>query len=345
MNRRHADHATYVYGAGILLNHLQALQKEMEGVRQARDIEYVHRMRVASRRLRSDLELFGDCLPAKKFIHWEKHVKTITHALGAARDTDVQIELLTQLDKNLEDVHNRPGLHRLRLRLQQRRAKLQVKVQTTLDAFEDSQAMVDMEGRLQPVAAMREQVYLYTPALYQRGFNAITSHLNEFLALESCLEQPEKIAELHAMRIAAKKLRYVLEAFAPLYEGELKQTLQAMRQIQDELGEIHDSDIWSDFLPGFIEKERQRTLAYFGHTRSMKRLDPGLLFFLHNRQENRITKFSQFVSYWQQLKDQSLWVELRKLIQVPFDISEARDKMEQNVITQPTNIVGADVSE
>jgi CHAD domain-containing protein len=345
MNRQHADHATSVYGAGILLNHLQALQKEMEGVRQAKDIEYVHRMRVASRRLRSDLELFGDCLPAKKFIHWENQVKTITCALGAARDTDVQIELITQLDLNLEDVRNRPGLHRLRLRLQQRRGKLQAKVQTTLDAFEDSQTMVDMECRLQPIAAMREQVYLYTPALYQRGFNAITSHLNEFLALESCLEQPEKIAELHAMRIAAKKLRYILEAFAPLYEGELKQTLQAMRQIQDELGEIHDCDVWSDFLPGFIEKESQRTLAYFGHTRSMRRLEPGLLYFLHNRQENRITRFGGFVSYWQELKDQRLWLELRKLIQVPFDIGEARDKVEQNATAQPTSIVGANVSE
>ena len=345
MNRRRADHATYVYGAGILLTHLQALQKEMEGVRQARDIEYVHRMRVASRRLRSDLELFGDCLPAKKFIHWEKQVKTITHALGAARDTDVQIELINQLDLTLEDVANRPGLHRLRLRLQQRRTKLQGKVQTTLDAFEDDQTMGDMENRLQPIAAMREQVYLYTPALYRRGFDAITAHLNEFLALEYCLAQPGKIAELHAMRITAKKLRYVLEAFAPLFEGELKETLQAMRQIQDALGEIHDSDLWSTFLPGFIEKERQRTQEYYGHTRWMKRLEPGLLFFMRNRQENRIARFDQFVIYWQELKDQGLWPELRKLIQVPFDVGEAREKMQQNVITPPTSIVGADLSE
>jgi CHAD domain-containing protein len=335
--RRQADKAIGVYGAGVLLAHLRALQGELEGVRQARDIEYIHRMRVASRRLRSALELFGDCLPAKKTARWEPQVRAITRALGSARDTDVQIDLLVKVDAGLEDLTLHPGIRRLLLRLRQRRAKIQNQVLIALDAIEDNHTISEMEARLVPMAAMQERVYLFVPALYLRGFKAITTHLNDLLAYEPFIDQPERVEELHAMRIAAKKLRYVLETFAPLYEGEFKETLLTMRNIQDLLGEIHDSDFWTTYLPGFIEKERLLTQKYFGHTRPMKRLESGLLYFLHNRQENRSQKYEQFKTFWQELKDHNLWPELHKIIQVPFDITAARQNLAQAVVVPPVN--------
>jgi hypothetical protein len=90
-------------------------------------------------------------------------------------------------------------------------------------------------------------------------------------------------------------------------------------------------------LPGFIEKERLLTQKYFGHTRPMKRLESGLLYFLHNRQENRSQKYEQFKTFWQELKDHNLWPELHKIIQVPFDITAARQNLAQAVVVPPVN--------
>ncbi|MFQ6042085.1 MAG: CHAD domain-containing protein, partial [Candidatus Poribacteria bacterium] len=58
---------------------------------EADDIEYVHRMRVASRRLRSGFALFEECFPPKRLKRWRKQIRRVTRALGDARYTDVQI--------------------------------------------------------------------------------------------------------------------------------------------------------------------------------------------------------------------------------------------------------------
>ncbi len=68
------------------------------------------------------------------------------------------------------------------------------------------------------------------------------------------------------MRIAGKHLRYTLEIFAPIYNQALIPYLQVMKEVQDQLGEIHDDDVWIEWLPKFIEKERSRTENYFGTT-------------------------------------------------------------------------------
>ncbi len=76
---------------------LDAFLGEIDGVRSGRDIEHIHRMRVASRRLRAALPLFKSCFPKEKFRKWMPELQKITRALGDARDTDVQIAFLLRL--------------------------------------------------------------------------------------------------------------------------------------------------------------------------------------------------------------------------------------------------------
>jgi len=65
-----------------------------EGVLDVDDIEPLHDMRVATRRLRAALEVFEACFPRKRFRKALKRVKALADALGERRDRDVEIEFL-----------------------------------------------------------------------------------------------------------------------------------------------------------------------------------------------------------------------------------------------------------
>ena len=92
-----------------------------EGVLDTRDIERVHDMRVASRRLRAVLEIFEPCFPRAEFKGVLRDVKQLADALGARRDPDVHIDSLQAFSKALVPA-NRPGIARLVEELRRRQA-------------------------------------------------------------------------------------------------------------------------------------------------------------------------------------------------------------------------------
>jgi CHAD domain-containing protein len=65
------------------------------GVLDVGEIERLHDMRVATRRLRAALEVFAACFPAKRHRKALKRVKALSDALGERRDRDVAIEFLS----------------------------------------------------------------------------------------------------------------------------------------------------------------------------------------------------------------------------------------------------------
>jgi CHAD domain-containing protein len=71
--------------------------KQADGVLDLGEVERVHDMRVAIRRLRAALEVFEDCFPRKRHRKALKKVKALADALGERRDADVEIELLEGL--------------------------------------------------------------------------------------------------------------------------------------------------------------------------------------------------------------------------------------------------------
>jgi CHAD domain-containing protein len=70
------------------------LADQAQGVLDTGDIERVHDMRVATRRLRAALEIFEPCFPAKPYDQALGEVKRIADALGERRDRDVAIAAL-----------------------------------------------------------------------------------------------------------------------------------------------------------------------------------------------------------------------------------------------------------
>jgi hypothetical protein len=67
-----------------------------EGVLDMRDIERVHAMRVATRRLRAVLEIYEPCFPREELGPVLREVKTLADALGERRDPDVELLALEQ---------------------------------------------------------------------------------------------------------------------------------------------------------------------------------------------------------------------------------------------------------
>jgi len=338
------DDGFCVFGAVSINRHMQALMGEIEGVRIAEDIEFIHRMRVASRRLRSALPIFKSCFGGKEYQSWLKQIKAITRALGAARDTDVQIALLENYYADLPSPVYQQGIRRLLLRLRQKREKLQDPVLEALDGLQKKGTLQAMGNRLGPLVERKDQVYLYTPYLYLTGYNHISQRLQDFFAYEPYVELPECVAELHAMRIAAKQLRYTLEVFSPLYPGELKANLQVVRKCQEMLGDIHDSDVWLVFLPAFMDQEQCLTEEFYGHTRYFRRLVPGLQAFEENRERAREKQYAAFVAYWQKNRLQNSWQSLLDAIRIPFHLGES--PAPQPTVSSETEVganpVGAD---
>ena len=315
--------AINVYGAKIIYEHLSAMQAEVQGVLTSEDIEYVHRMRVATRRLRSSLAIFSDSFPKKDYRQFLKDIRAVTKALGAARDLDVQLELLEQLHPQFADPKLAPGVNRLQLRLKQHRQDAQNQVIKAMKTLEDDETLRRIARWAAPWLEKAENIYLYSPALFERAFSSIKTRLQETLEFDQPVRVETNVAELHAMRISAKHLRYTMEVFESLYGEEIKSLINLSKKLQDLLGSIHDADVWMDMIPSFIKEEKQRIITYFGHNRPLRRLLPGLRAFAANRERSRVEDYRAFLQLWDKTLQDGVWEKLDMLINAPLNVGEA----------------------
>lgn len=307
------------HGAQTLLKYLNAMMGLIDGVRQNEDIECVHRMRVASRRLRSLLPLFIDCLPPKQSGRWRRQLRRVTRALGNARDADVQIVCVQEALDACGDDRLRPGLERLLLRFRQQRQAMQEPLVSTLERLTSRRHVSRMEMTLRYLLAT-SQLYASpksAPHTYRRSREAILRRLQAVLAAAATIRGPQSGAELHATRIAVKRLRYTLQAFAPLYADTLNEAIRTARRLQDVLGNLHDCDVWVEALPQFLKEEKARTLAYFGDAEPFEALVPGVMALRDQRQQRRGKYYEQFEALWRRTQDKDVWGQLCRTLDAP----------------------------
>jgi CHAD domain-containing protein len=313
------DESVGPYAAKAVLRRTRPLRREAAGVRAA-EAEPIHRLRVATRRLATTLALFADQFPRKRARTWRKRLRRLRRALGKARDLDVQAAFLAEFLRQsheflggLAEVEHRPGIERLLASVRRRRSARQRKVVRALDRFESRGVAADLKR----AAKLLRSSGRWSPAggavLRRRARAAILQRLEDLLALEPALGRPSSAAEHHAMRIAAKRLRYTLEVFRPLYGPAAAAFVAAARQAQSRLGEIHDGDVWVAFLPRFLRQEETRLAARPDGARRAARLRPGLEFLQDERRRARQRLFKDFVAYWQKLRRDRLWERLVEL--------------------------------
>jgi len=317
------DASYQLLAARYVRRQTRQLVGQFDGVRNADDIEFVHRARVASRRLRAALGIFRECFARKKVKRWRKRIRQVTEGLGAARDKDVQIEFVRGVLAGLEDKACRPGIARLLLRLQQGRRAIQPKAVEAIDRFQKSGVADEMLAAAKGILSKlkRRDVSLQSPFAGNQAEGHILSRLNQLTDYEDCLANPQDIQQHHAMRIAAKRLRYTMEICEPIYEGGLDEFIQAVKHLQSLLGDVHDCDVWGEDLGRFLDEERERTLAYFGQLRPFARLEIGIEYLRQERQNYRTEVFQQLVENWRAVNEAALWERLVRRVQSPFEPS------------------------
>jgi len=311
------DPSFRLLAARYLGKQARKLAKQLDGACRADNHEFVHQARVASRRIRAALQLFRDCFQRKQWKRWQKHIRRITSGLGAARDRDVQVDYLCRLLAGLGDQAHVPGIARLLVDVEREREALQPRVVEAVEKFQRSGVLKEIRKVTNGIIKRQngKEVSLQSRAAVKQARKTIRQHLDALVGYQDCLDEPEDSEQHHAMRIAAKRLRYTVEISDPVYDGALSDHLKVIKQVQTLLGDLHDCDVWAEDLREFARAEKKRIAARFGDDGPYERLRPGIEHLAQIRLEQRAAIFAELVAYWKQLEGDKRWDLLRAAIE------------------------------
>lgn len=147
------------------------------------------------------------------------------------------------------------------------------------------------------------------------------ARLEDLYRWEHAPDSPDNTRELHDMRIAAKRLRYTFEVFEDVFPAASKAIVSELTRIQDELGELHDSDVMIALLRMRLADRNSdvATEPAAHHGRALVPadmaaylLDPdvapaeeqrgGLEAFLRQQERLRAQRYNVFRQHWRQLQ-------------------------------------------
>ncbi|HVN75962.1 MAG TPA: CHAD domain-containing protein [Thermoanaerobaculaceae bacterium] len=233
-----------------ILQHLAAtLAANVDGTLRDLDAEFLHDLRVATRRTRTCLGQLKDVFPAAVIGRFGDEFRWLADATNQCRDLDVFVaellrrgDALPSVDAGVLD----PLLEQVRV--ERAEAQRELAAALTSERFGAllrrwrrviGRRFVGGERGAEPVADLAAERTL-------RAYRRLSSHARR-------LAPGAPAAELHRLRIDAKKLRYLLEFFAGLWDPEATKALVAeLKLVQDTLGDYHDA---------FLQVGRLKTLA------------------------------------------------------------------------------------
>ncbi len=201
--------------------------------RREEDVEYVHHLRVATRRSAAALKLFRNCLPAKRAKEARKYLRRTRRAAGEARDWDVFVNHLAEWAAK-RPAGERRGLDFLHGVAFERRANVQPGlVEAAEEPFETNELL----------AALGEPDDFESPRrlgdLAEIAVNDLLSWLDAELAHKSA-----EYEHLHRVRILGKRVRYAMEVFADCFAPAFRQELYpTVERLQEILGDANDSHV------------------------------------------------------------------------------------------------------
>ena len=227
--------------AGELVRHtialsVASLMRHDPGVRLGDDLEDVHRARVATRRLRSQLRTFRTLLDTEWASALREDLRWLGGGLGSVRDRQVMAQRVRSRTGALAE-DDAPTVADLAAELQaesaEARARLVLDMRT--DRYIDLIERLVEASRapaLTPEAQQRAAVVV--PGLAQRDWRQLRK------GIAALPDQPAD-SELHRIRILAKRVRYAAEAAEPIAGKLAARSAAAAAALQDVLGDHQDS--------------------------------------------------------------------------------------------------------
>jgi len=244
------DATTGEYAYAILRRYFAGFLRHEPGTRLGEDPEELHDMRVATRRMRAAMSIFKPALPPR-FLTLRDELKWIAGKLGTVRDLDVQMEWLASLREDtdwrdstaagplVEDISEVRMAARNELldaMASERYADLNDSMMTALRLGDEGLGDAAIPVRNHAVAVLRKR---------HRKFRKPASKLKRVSPAQ----------EYHAVRIAAKRLRYSLDAFLPALPRRQRaiRMVDAMKEVQDLLGQHQDCAVAIERLRGLVD--------------------------------------------------------------------------------------------
>ena len=227
--------------ATIVTRRHDALRAET-GPARAGKVAGVHQARVASRRLREVVPILGRGLEDVHRKSLRRDLRALTRALGPVRELDVARSMIEELALDSPDAGRLTTAWQDNLE-RKRRAPMR-DLRRALGATPRRALDRELDG----FAASRTTSGndRWRQALAQR-LSARAEDLRDQMVHAGTRYEPEP---LHQVRIAAKKLRYVLEITGEARLAAVARPLRTLKAAQESLGRLHDFDVLLTFLRG-----------------------------------------------------------------------------------------------
>jgi CHAD domain-containing protein len=200
-----------------------------------RDVEYVHQLRVCSRRAMATVAVFESVLHPRRSKRIKRYLRHIRRAAGDARDLDVLLARYQDWAQERVDQGGAQLLDALRHRRHDAQGPIRQVYQE--QKARDFPGKVDaLLVRIRPRGEMAEQG---EPGFSQAARACLNPIVESFFASGS--GEMADHASLHEFRIFGKQLRYAMEIFVGAFGPALRETLYPqVEQLQELLGAVND---------------------------------------------------------------------------------------------------------
>jgi CHAD domain-containing protein len=295
-------------GRKTLRFHFRRMLYNEPGTRLGEDIEALHDMRVATRRMRAAFRVFDHYYKPKAVAPYIKGLKRTGRALGAVRDLDV---FRAKIQAYLETLPaaDRDSLDDLLVALEVQREAARERMLFYFDGkkyrrfVEGFGRFVETEGMgSQPVTLDGGKPWPYR--VRHVAPVAIYERLAAVRAYDEWVTIPDPPLErLHALRIACKRLRYSLEYFGEVLGPDTKAVIREIVALQDHLGDLQDAVVASAILRDFLlwGTWGADVAGSSPPTPDEPIVAPGVAAYLAAKQSELYTLVETFPQAWQQL--------------------------------------------
>lgn len=230
----------------------QNVRANEEGIIRDWDSEFLHQYRVALRRLRA---LFSQMKPyiGREESKWFKdQFSLLAQPTNRLRDLDVYLAsepaYLALIPQSF-----RPGLEQLFKDLQRERQQTHKQLAQSLKsaAYKAQIALIESRLALCPQKATKKGYKAISPIAAQRIIKRYNSICMDAVNIHE--QSPDD--QVHEVRLGCKKLRYLLEFFTSILpKKHTKPLLQALKHLQDNLGQFNDYAVQRESLEGYLEQ-------------------------------------------------------------------------------------------